>query len=225
MRGPSIVLFAVLSAALVLAQGGISGTAVDVTGAVIPKATVSISSGEFRTATETNEVGRFAVTGLTGGTYSLEIWASGFTTTRIRVSLNSAEDKRLPDVLLQIGRSGCAWSPRFFLQVEGQKGGGRIRGQLFQAEIDSDTRKILPGREVRLRSLPGDRPVLTATTDADGRFEFPTPGLGAYLVETRQIGEEVWMGPGWDVMVEPMTEWVCPAVGCREGERKIVVCE
>jgi hypothetical protein len=86
-------------------QGEINGTVTDSTGAVIPKATVTIvavSTGVTQTA-QTNGAGFFDFTGLNNGTYNLTVQTSGFTTYKKNHIILNIADVLREDVALAAG--------------------------------------------------------------------------------------------------------------------------
>lgn len=92
----------VCAAATVFAQGGtgqLSGNVVDANGAVVPGATVKLTSGITAQEREavTNDSGDFVFTLLPAGVYKLEIAASGFRTVVIdEVRINVTQTTTLP---------------------------------------------------------------------------------------------------------------------------------
>ena len=110
-RGVKLVLFLVLSlvAASALAQGTsstISGTVRDSSGAVVPGATIDVANaetGRVRSIT-TDATGRYRVTGLEAGHYSVKASLEGFKTTTVdRVNVPIASE-RVVDVTTELGQ-------------------------------------------------------------------------------------------------------------------------
>ncbi len=87
--------------------GSIVGTLTDETGAVVPKATVTVtntSTGLSRQAT-TNDIGYYSIPNLPEGSYDLAVTATGFkpyTQTGVSVRINSVTRT---DVIVQVGGS------------------------------------------------------------------------------------------------------------------------
>jgi hypothetical protein len=95
MAAALVFMLAFSFTAMAQTTGSIRGVVTDDTGAVLPGATVTISSdvliGSTRT-TVTNEVGVFRFPSLSVGTYSVEVVMQGFETVRVdvvEVNLNS----------------------------------------------------------------------------------------------------------------------------------------
>lgn len=101
-------LFSVLPFAFGQENATINGTATDPSGAVIPNATVKLTSsetGDVRTAV-TNASGLFNFTGLHIGHYTLTVAATGFkSSTTTGIVLNTAQTME-EDVTLQVGSEG-----------------------------------------------------------------------------------------------------------------------
>lgn len=88
-------------------QGSLQGTVHDSTGAVVPKATVSVrddASGATRT-TQTDSRGFYAVEGLEPGTYSVTVTAQGFTTAVTKGEAIAPGQQRSDDATLSVGSS------------------------------------------------------------------------------------------------------------------------
>ena len=97
-------------------HGSISGVVTDKTGAVLPRATVTVSNGVgFKRTATTNERGEYSVPGLPAGTYSVTVSASGFADFHTENLVLSAPDNVPIDAVLE--PAGTATS----VNVEGQK--------------------------------------------------------------------------------------------------------
>lgn len=91
---------------LILAQanGAVTGTVLDANGTVIPAASVRVTlegSAINRTAT-TDTLGRYSISGLNPGAYTLEFTANGFALTSRQVSILSGQTANMP-ITLQVG--------------------------------------------------------------------------------------------------------------------------
>ena len=83
----NLVAVAALAVLVAFASGASSaapratllGTVTDPSGAVIPDASVSISSNHFTETVATGDDGRYSVSGLNPGHYRVEVHAAGFT--------------------------------------------------------------------------------------------------------------------------------------------------
>ena len=102
----TITSYAARPASAQVLYGSIVGTLTDETGAVVPKATVTVtntSTGLSRQAT-TDETGYYSIPNLQEGTYDLSVSASGFrpyTQKGVKVPINSVTRV---DVTVQVGR-------------------------------------------------------------------------------------------------------------------------
>src|ERR1700747_971744 len=65
-------------------KGGLGGIVTDTSGAVVPGARVNISGDADTRDVVTDERGRFSVTGLTPGAYSVKVDKEGFATTEAK---------------------------------------------------------------------------------------------------------------------------------------------
>ena len=111
----AVVLPLALLAALALSRtasaqtttGVISGTVIDPQGGVVPGATVTVTNeatNDARTATTDGERGFFQVTGLTPGTYSVNVTLQGFRKfERKGVVVSSSERVSIGSVALIVG--------------------------------------------------------------------------------------------------------------------------
>ena len=87
--------------------GQITGTVTDPTGAVVPKANVTVTNvanGTQRTATS-SDAGDFVVPDLLAGNYSVTVQASGFSTYKQDINLTVGAKLGI-DVKLQVGNTG-----------------------------------------------------------------------------------------------------------------------
>src|SRR5438874_11284085 len=85
-----VLMFCCSQAFAQLEKGAISGTVTDSSGAVVPGATVTVSSPDTGTerATTSNEQGFYAVTNLAPGTYIVKITGAGFGAVTQRYSVS-----------------------------------------------------------------------------------------------------------------------------------------
>ncbi|HME56844.1 MAG TPA: carboxypeptidase regulatory-like domain-containing protein, partial [Terracidiphilus sp.] len=85
--------------------GAISGTVTDVTGAVIPGATVTLTALDTNVSTTqtTSSDGSYAVTGLAPGLYTLTVMARGFLTYRQSNVTVSGQESETVNVSLNVG--------------------------------------------------------------------------------------------------------------------------
>jgi hypothetical protein len=92
-----------LAAIAQVANGSLSGTVVDSSGAVIPKATVVLKNEATNTTrqTVTNNAGYFYFAAVPPASYSVSISASGFATKETTgIVFNQAENRTMPSVVL-----------------------------------------------------------------------------------------------------------------------------
>lgn len=86
--------------------GTISGTAYDLSGAVVPRATVTlknVASGDARTST-TDSVGHFAITGVQPASYSLRVTAKGFSSwEESGIVMGLGDNRAVPNITLKVG--------------------------------------------------------------------------------------------------------------------------
>lgn len=100
-------LFVLLSVASASAQfrAAVQGTVADSTGALVPDATVTLTSKETgnKQTTQTSGDGFYRISGLAPGTYSLTVEKSGFKKQSFENVIINAEDTRGLDVMLTTG--------------------------------------------------------------------------------------------------------------------------
>src|SRR6185503_11003100 len=86
-------------------RAGIQGSVTDSSGALVPDATVTLTSKETgaKQTTQTSGDGFYRITGLPPGTYSLVVEKSGFKKQSFENVVINAEDTRGLDVLLTTG--------------------------------------------------------------------------------------------------------------------------
>ncbi len=112
--GSIIKFLSVVFAAMILAagacwaqEGSIAGSVHDASGAVVPSATVSVTSnqqGFVRTVT-TNGSGDYLVPGLPAGTYSINVKAQGFQQYEIKDLVLRVAEKARADASLVLGQT------------------------------------------------------------------------------------------------------------------------
>ncbi len=86
--------------------GSLSGMVRDPSGAVVPKANVTLinQATNLTRAAVTNEAGYFTFAGIDAGTYSVTISAPGFQLWKvIDVTINAGETRTVPDIALKVG--------------------------------------------------------------------------------------------------------------------------
>ena len=86
--------------------GSLSGTVRDPSGAVVPRASVTLinEATNDNRATVTNEAGYFTFAGVQAGTYSITVSAPGFQFWKvIDVQMNSGDIRTVPDIPLKVG--------------------------------------------------------------------------------------------------------------------------
>jgi hypothetical protein len=126
------------------------GAVVDITGAVIPRATIRLIADEFRVEGMANDRGEYRVE-LPEGVYRLEAWSPGFHTTKAHsIRLAKAEQKRLPAVPLMVDRA-CA-PAGVVLDLSKDPDAREIRGQVVWVELGSTAAGPLAGHDVQLRA-------------------------------------------------------------------------
>src|SRR5450432_340682 len=86
--------------------GSLSGTAEDVSGAVIPKATVVLkneASGDVRTTTS-DSAGYFSLNAVPPATYTITVSAAGFTTWQEHsIVMNQGDNRAVANIKLKVG--------------------------------------------------------------------------------------------------------------------------
>ena len=132
----------------------LSGTIVDMSGAVIAGATVQVrgANGNVQKTTQSSGNGSFAISGLSAGSYRLVVSHPGFETEEISVSIASAEAPALLRISLAVG------SVNTTVEVQGREDSligiatSATQGTVGQTELED--RPILRSGEV-LETIPG----------------------------------------------------------------------
>jgi hypothetical protein len=91
LRWTCAVLLGVVSAAAQQSPGSITGTVVDMEGAVIANATVTIV-GPVSLGTKSREMGEFVLGGLAPGAYTLRVEEPGFRTKDLEVQVEAGRE-------------------------------------------------------------------------------------------------------------------------------------
>lgn len=95
-----------MSTPLILAQanGTVTGTVLDTKGTIITTASVRITmeGGAINRTASTDTLGRYSISGLTPGTYTLEVAANGFALATRQISIVTGQTANLP-ITLQVG--------------------------------------------------------------------------------------------------------------------------
>jgi hypothetical protein len=134
----------------------VNGTVYDVTGAVIPGATVTLTNDatKDRRDTVSNGDGYFAFPALLTGTYSLRIQAAGFKGYEERgIPLSAGDIRKLPNLVLAVGQTGETVTVEANAQIipveNGQRAAVLDYKDIQQLAIEgrnlSELLKVLPG--------------------------------------------------------------------------------
>jgi len=106
------LLFAIVFCSMSLpgqnATGNISGTVADASGAVIPKATVTLTDEATQTKRETisNNSGFFSFAAVQPATYTITISANGFRSWEQRqITMTQGNNLAVPNIKLEVGSS------------------------------------------------------------------------------------------------------------------------
>lgn len=174
------ILTTALLASMAVAQlttGSLSGTVRDATGAVIPKANVTLlneATNDART-TMSNSSGYFTFAAVQPGAYSITVSAAGFETWRgVGVVMNAGDTRTVPDIALKVGTAttsvSVSASPSQIVPIDS--------GERSEVITSKDLSKLaLESRNVSelLKILPGVTQVPNGT-QGGGSVDFSAEG-------------------------------------------------
>jgi uncharacterized protein YfaS (alpha-2-macroglobulin family) len=179
--------------------GEITGTVTDLTGAVIPAATVDVretSSGKTRTA-KTNATGQFSLSGLPAGDYKIQLASQGFRTISRAFTVH-ARDRAVLSVVLDVGTSSTVVEvsgQAVVVQTEmagvaGGVPGGVIGGAMKGREVDFAMAAPMP-----VAPMSVDKALVrnSATLAKDERQDSASPSahVRSYFPEALYINPEI----------------------------------
>jgi hypothetical protein len=218
-RGVFVEFFAIVACVLMLgfcsmpayAQGTseITGTVVDQSGAIIPRATVTLvdpSTGQTRTST-TNGAGLFDFSGLDIGTYNLTVSLSGFSTyKKAGIVMNVAQTLR-EDVSLKAGgqnQTVTVEADALQVQSETNEISSLITGaQMVQLATNGRNMTSLASLGTGVSgNLPAFNGVTAQNSDANLSFNGMRPDHNNWLIDGGEVYDR-GSGGKLDVMPSP----------------------
>ena len=207
-----VVVAIVMSSALpAMAQGvgGISGTVMDASGAVLPGATVTLSSSQGTVGGSqeriTDERGAFQFLRLVPGSYSVRAQLPGFRPAEQRNIVVNADNTSRADLTLSIG--GLEEG----IMVSGQAPLLDTTSALRQTVLTQETLQALPNR-VDMWSITRVIPsIVVSKVDVGGSESFQQSGVtvhgtsteGAYMVDGMDISNNDGNGAGVTFYLDP----------------------
>jgi carboxypeptidase family protein len=204
-------------------SASLTGIVVDQTGAVVVHADVELSSGTNKYKTQADETGVYKFSNLPAGEYTLKFSGNGFRNRIIIIALSEREQKRLPEVTLDIGSSGCGGPPPRDLVP--------LRGTLFGTLSGS---VYPPAKDVEVTLVCRTFKACSSTrTDSDGHFSFETLPAGVYGLNFRRdsfyaenaTGYEYTVNAGWESIYVSKLLVPCLNGNCDPKLRPIQHCE
>ncbi|MBV9679660.1 MAG: carboxypeptidase regulatory-like domain-containing protein, partial [Acidobacteriaceae bacterium] len=104
-----LTLFTLIALTCFAQEGSITGFVHDASGAVIPKATVTVTNSEqgFSRTAITNDSGDYLVPGLVAGTYSIDVKAQGFRQFQVKDLVLRVAEKARTDATLTVGQTSA----------------------------------------------------------------------------------------------------------------------
>jgi hypothetical protein len=219
------------------ATASITGAAVDVTGAYIPKATVVLDSGTRKYQIQADDAGVYQFSNLPAGEYTLTLQALGFYRLTVKpIKLLEGEQKRVPELILDVGASGCGTPfPPAFQLLAGEAMFGGLAGSVVRY---GGSLQPVEGVDVTLvcRTFSACG---STKTDAQGLFSFGMLSPSEYGLSFRLEGFYPDQASAYSVRVKagleseygPVFLERCPNGNCDPKLRpprppvQVVVCE
>jgi len=207
------------------ATASITGTVVDMTGASIAKANVELFSGTLKYQVHTDDSGAYRFSNLPAGQYTLKFRVPGFKVFDLTsIKLSEGEQKRVPDVPLDVG--SCGTISRNLALLPSEDVFGRLSGSV-----------VPPLREVEVTLICRTFTACRSTkTDSNGRFSFEMISAGFYGLNFRRegyypenaTGYGYYVNAGWESVFTPVLLEKCRNGNCdpkRRPKRPIAHCE
>jgi hypothetical protein len=201
----------------------LTGTVIDQTGAHIPHAAVELASEANNYRVQADDAGVYQFSNLPAGEYTLTFRVPGFPNRRVMsIGLLEAEQKRIPDVTLDVER--CGWLLRDIVLLH-----GTLFGTL-SGSVDP------PAKDVDVTLVCRTFSACSATrTDSNGHFSFETLPAGVYGLNFQRPGfypenateYRYTVNAGWESVYRPMVLEQCPNGSCDPNVRpqRLVHCE
>jgi hypothetical protein len=179
------VIGALLAACAALAQQTrISGQVVDIAGAAIPKATVTLTAADALRRTTTNDSGLFKFSSVIPQKYELRITSPGFAEGRQVVVAASGTGLDLGRIGLGVGEVICNLPiiPKLPLNF----GQTPIERQIFiSGQVAAHSIFGTPVANATVTLRRSSVSTATVTTGADGTFNFPFAPVGDYEMQVQ----------------------------------------
>ena len=174
----------------------ITGTVADVTGAVVPGATITLrqlSSGDSRTA-HSNALGQFNLAGLPAGRYQIEVFARGFMTSSYRNLSLKPRDLAILDATLNVGATTqtvtVTAAPQ--LQLFRAKKADGIAGVMNAELLEAPAEAPMDAMEVNLIGALKTAPLNDRSfTTIDKKTSPDAPHVRSYFPEALYINPEI----------------------------------
>jgi hypothetical protein len=193
----------------------LSGTVVDLLGTHVARASVELNLGLKTFEVRTDDEGLYQFSNLPPGEYTLTVRYFGFKVRTIKFILLEREQKRIPDVPLDIGT--CLAIYRELVLLPSEELFGRLSGSVIPAA---------PGVEITLVCRTFSRCGSTKT-DSNGRFSFEMLSAGSYALSFRRdgfypenaTGYSYDVNAGWESVYNPKSLEKCRNGNCDPTRR------
>jgi hypothetical protein len=212
-----IFVLAILLIPFSVPAASLSGVVVDPIGAYITHAIAELDSGTRKYLARTDDVGVYQFLDLSAGEYTLTFRVPGFKVRTVKSYLSEAEQRRLPDIALDVS-SSCSGGGEYepfgteLRPVTGDASFGHLSGSVLPRMKDVEVTLVC-------RTFTACR---STKTDSNGHFSFEMLSAGVYGLNFRRdgfyplnaTGYAYTVNAGWESIYSPAVLERCPNGNC-----------
>ena len=174
--------------------GSVHGTVIQLSGAPVVQANISVEGNAGGQAATTNGSGQYSVKGLNAGTYSVKVSAPGFELFEVEITVRDGDDKEADAVLMVTPKApepaaAPAAAPQTGAEAPPapapqatvmQKGTASLAGV-----VTDPSGAVIAGATVTVTGTPGTK---TVTSDERGQYAISSVPPGAYKLKVSFTG-------------------------------------